>query len=92
MFITRKQYELDLRKARAEGRKEAFQRIRQEERIHNVEDCMYKIERDIYGNMDRMEKEIKRWNEKMGRMERSNETIKTFEPCDCECKAERKEK
>lgn len=88
MFITRKQYEIDLRRAKAEGRKEALQKVRQEERLNNVEDFIYKIERDIYDNMDRMEKEMKKWVVENG----ATETIKTFEPCECECKAKKKEK
>lgn len=51
MFITRKQYEMDLRRAKAEGRREALKEVQTVNR-------MDKMEENFYNSLERVENSL----------------------------------
>lgn len=75
MFITRKQYEMDLRRAKAEGRREALKEVQTIDRMNGMENNFYnsldRIERRMENKLERVLQEIK------------GEKIKCS--CDCVC-------
>ena len=74
MFITRKQYELNLRRAKAEGRKEAEKEIL-------ISDRIGRLETNLYNAIDRVE-------ERCMRETRRVHTSSATEGCTCKASDE----
>lgn len=77
MFITRKQYEMDLRRAKAEGRKEAFKEVHTDDRMNNME-------HNFYSAIERLERRMDKNIEKVLLEMRAGE-LKCSCECECEC-------
>lgn len=63
MFITRKQYEMDLRRAKADGRREALKEVQTIDRMNAMENNFYnsldRIENRMEKNIERVLQEVK---------------------------------
>lgn len=79
MFITRKQYEMDLRRAKVDGRREAFNKVNTNCRMDEIEkqfyDSLYRTEKRLYEQIKCIEERLF-----------EKEIVKGEElKCDCEC-------
>ena len=88
MFITRKQYERDLRIARAQERKEVLKEKKLEEEIKHLQKYMYDgLERGENRMFERIDDLFKRV-EDIEEQNRIKESVKEIKPCEsvpCDC-------
>lgn len=88
MFITRKQYERDLRIARAQERKEVLKEIK-------LDDEIKRLQKDMYEGFERVENKMLKCTdgllkrvEDIEEQNRIKESVKEIEPCEsvlCGC-------
>lgn len=72
MFITRKKYEKNLRKAKKQGAKEAYERCS----MHNTIDS---VNRNMYDNADRLHMELDKVIARLSKLESKRSEKKTIE-------------